>query len=155
MSDRINYGERMHEAMKGLMKDVLDQIAVSGLPGEHHFYISFFTQTPGVVLADWLRDKYPQEMTIVLQNWFDNLIVMPDRFSVTLNFGDAAEDIVIPFTAVTSFVDPSVDFGLSFKPTDEDTEVEAPMAEDVDPAPEEETGEAEVVSLDQFRNRDR
>ena len=154
MTDRIDYAAKMHSAMKGLMKEVLEEVAEGGLPGEHHFYISFDTEGPGVVLADWLREKYPEEMTIVLQNWFDNLVIMPDRFSVTLNFGDNTEDLVIPFASVQSFVDPSVDFGLSFK-TNEDENVEvAPMAEDVEP--EDETPqEAEVVSLDQFRNRDR
>ena len=137
------------------MKEVLEEVSVSGLPGEHHFYISFYTEASGVVLASWLREKYPEEMTIVLQNWFDNLIILPDRFSVTLNFGDDTEDLVIPFEAVSSFVDPSVDFGLSFKTqVSEDTDA-APMVEDVDVTDEVPAQEAEVVSLDQFRNRDR
>ncbi|MEM9715685.1 MAG: ClpXP protease specificity-enhancing factor SspB [Pseudomonadota bacterium] len=155
MSATIDYPAKMQAAMKGLMKEVLDDVSVSGLPGEHHFYISFITRASGVVLSDWLREKYPAEMTIVLQNWFDNLVVMPDRFSVTLNFGDSTEDIVIPFDAITNFVDPSVDFGLSF--VDDVVEAgsdEAPMAEDVEPE-EAAPKEAEVVSLDQFRKRDR
>ena len=155
MTERIDYADRMHKAMKGLVKEVLESVALSGLPGEHHFYISFSTGAPGVELAGWLRDKYPEEMTIVLQNWYDNLVVLPEHFSVTLNFGDSTEDLVIPYAALSSFVDPSVDFGLSFKPTDEEQEDEAPMVQDVEPEPEEVQGDAEVVSLDQFRNRDR
>ncbi|MEO0343651.1 MAG: ClpXP protease specificity-enhancing factor SspB [Pseudomonadota bacterium] len=158
MPKTIDYSAKMMRAMKGLMREVLEDIADTGLPGNHHFYISFQTPKAGVVLADWLREKYPEEMTIVLQNWFDNLTILPDRFSVTLNFGDNTEDLVIPFDAINSFVDPSVDFGLSFvSETEEIDEVlnEAPMATDVEPEDDEGPKEAEVVSLDQFRKRDR
>lgn len=154
MSDYIDYAAKMHSAMRGLMKEVLEDVSEGGLPGGHHFYITFETEAAGVVLSEWLQEKYPSDMTIVLQNWFDKLVVMPDRFAVTLNFGDNTEDIVVPFSAVKNFVDPSVDFGLTFTTdVDEDVADEAPMAEDV--TPQDDAAEAEVVSLDQFRNRDR
>ena len=96
------------------MAEVLSQVAREGLPGKHHFFITFDTTHPGVDMAASLKARYPKEMTIVLQEWFADLAVMKDRFSVTLNFGDVPEPIVVPFEAVKTFVDPSVEFGLRF-----------------------------------------
>lgn len=115
-SGRLNYGQLMQKAMRRMMADVLGDVADNGLPGEHHFYISFETDHPGVDIPDWLRESYPEEMTIVLQDWFDDLAVTPDRFSVTLNFSNQPQTLVIPFAAVRTFVDPSVRFGLKFDP---------------------------------------
>ncbi|QPH54976.1 SspB family protein [Pontivivens ytuae] len=160
MSDRINYGQMMHRALRGLLRDVLERVAADGLPGEHHFFITFDTAHPGVDLADWLRERYPDEMTIVMQEWFDNLAVMDDRFAVTLNFGNSPEPMVIPFDSVKTFVDPSVEFGLRFEPqeeSEEDTEgtpIEAELDEPEldDPLDDDgDEGGAEVVSLDSFR----
>ena len=158
MSDTIQYGQLMHRAMRGLMKELLQDIAKAGaLPGEHHFFITFDTNHPGVDIADWLRDRYPEEMTVVMQHWFDNLVVMDDRFTVTLNFGDQPEPLVIPFEAIQTFVDPSVEFGLRFETQDEEADdvPESPMVviedEDFDDGPEPPKGDAEVVSLDSFR----
>lgn len=154
MKTSINYGQLMHKAMRSLVAEVLTDVSKDGLPGEHHFFITFNTQHPGVDIADWLHDRYPGDMTIVMQEWFDNLVVAEDRFSVTLNFGDHPEPLVIPFESIKTFVDPSVEFGLRFEPSDEenpdDDVPESPMAEfeeeDIsDPK------EAEVVSLDSFR----
>ncbi len=160
MSDRINYGQMMHRALRGLLRDVLERVAADGLPGEHHFFITFDTAHPGVDLADWLRERYPDEMTIVMQEWFDNLAVMDDRFAVTLNFGNSPEPMVIPFDAVKTFVDPSVEFGLRFEPQEETDEemAEPPLEAEMD-EPElddplddkADDGGAEVVSLDSFR----
>lgn len=162
MSRAIDYGNLMHRAMRGLIREVLDGIARDGLPGAHHFFITFDTMHPDVEIADWLSDRYPDEMTIVIQHWFDNLDVGEDGFAVTLNFGDSPEPLFIPYDAIRTFVDPSVEFGLRFETQDEDDEeeddtatddeAEAPMAE----MAEEEGGdakprEAEVVSLDRFR----
>ena len=97
---RLDYGNLMQKAMRSMMTEVLSQVAETGLPGDHHFYISFDTEHPGVDMPDWLRDSYPDEMTIVLQEWFDNLAVTQDRFSVTLNFSDQAQTLVIPLEAV-------------------------------------------------------
>ena len=160
----IDYGEMMHDAMRGLIARVLTRVSETGLPGEHHFFVSFDTAHPGVQIAPWLRERYPAEMTIVLQHWFDQLTVDEDGFGVTLNFGDAPERLEIPWGALQTFVDPSVEFGLRFEgrddgaaePEDAADAPEAPFAEvldpdaDGDPAPPP-RGEAEVVSLDQFR----
>ncbi|MFK7941498.1 MAG: SspB family protein [Paracoccaceae bacterium] len=152
-SGRLDYGNLMQLAMRGMMAEVLSQVAENGLPGEHHFYISFDTGHPGVDMPDWLKDSYPDEMTIVLQEWFANLAVTPDRFSVTLNFSDQAQTLVIPLAAVKTFVDPSVKFGLKFDPQEPDEEeipsIVLDTGEEESAAPE--GGSADVVSLDSFR----
>ncbi len=151
MSGSIDYGKLMHRAMQGLIRDVLEDVGANGLPGEHHFFITLNTQTPGVQMADWLRERYPEEITIVIQNWFDNLAVDDDGFAITLNFGDRPEPLYIPFDAVSTFVDPSVEFGLRFDSQSAGDD-DAPMAEDAEPEDEdEEPKEAEIVSLDKFR----
>lgn len=153
MTDTINYGELMHKAMRGLMIELLTDIAANGLPGEHHFFITFNTQEDGVEIADWLRERYPDEMTIVVQHWFEDLVVAKDHFAITLNFGNDPERLMIPFAAISTFVDPSVEFGLRFENQDDEEEdvAESPMIvidEDEDEAPQK---DAEVVSLDSFR----
>lgn len=154
MARTIDYGNMMHRAMRGLIRQVLTDVADNGLPGEHHFFITFDTQCAGVEVADWLSELYPDEMTIVIQHWFDNLLVEEDGFSITLNFGDQPEPLSIPYTAIRTFVDPSVEFGLRFETTDleVDDAPEAPMAEDVEDSAEDDArSDAEVVSLDSFR----
>ena len=94
--------------MRGVIRTVLARIAKSGLPGDHHFYISFDTQSPGVLLSKRLKDKYPEEMTIVLQHRFWDLIVNEDRFEVKLTFDGIPERLVVPFAALKVFFDPSV-----------------------------------------------
>ena len=148
MSNGLDYGSMMHRAMRGLIKEVLEQVADSGLPGEHHFFITFDTGHPDVQLAQWLHDRYPEDMTVVVQHWFDDLRVLMDGFHITLNFGDAPEPMYIPYDAIITFVDPSVEFGLRFETNDiDDDEDEA----ELDDTPTETKGDAEVVSLDQFR----
>ncbi|MDO7556306.1 MAG: ClpXP protease specificity-enhancing factor SspB [Loktanella sp.] len=156
MSDKIDYGNLMHRAMRGLIQEVLTGIAKDGLPGEHHFFITFDTMHPDVEIADWLSDRYPGEMTVVIQHWFDNLNVTDEGFTITLNFGDNPETLYVPYDSIKTFVDPSVEFGLRFEsqPEAEVTEIpEAPMDEMVEPEVDAPEGrkEAEVVSLDQFR----
>jgi hypothetical protein len=158
MTDTLDYGSLMHRAMRGLIFNVLEQVRDHGLPGNHHFFITFDTTHPDVQLADWLKDRYPEEMTVVIQHWFDNLVVREDGFSITLNFGDQPEPIQIPFDAIQTFVDPSVEFGLRFENQDMDEiedEAEAdeaePSAEATETSDEAPRQEAEVVSLDQFR----
>ncbi len=115
MTRSIDYGNLMHRAMRGLIHDVLAGVSEGGLPGAHHFFITFDTMHPDVEMADWLSDRYPGEMTIVLQHWFENLEVTDEGFSVTLNFGDNPEPLYIPYDAIKTFVDPSVEFGLRFE----------------------------------------
>ena len=149
MARSIDYGNLMHRAMRGLIQSVLTDVAEHGLPGAHHFFITFDTTHPDVQIADWLKERYPTEMTVVIQHWFENLTVTDEGFSVTLNFGNNPEPMVIPFDALRTFVDPSVEFGLRFETqeTDDDEEDE----EDIEVAEEPERQAAEVVSLDQFR----
>lgn len=168
MSDTIDYGNLMHDAMRELIRNVLLDVVDRGLPGEHHFFISFRTTHPDVEIADWLFDRYPHEMTVVMQHWYDNLVVDEDGFAVTLNFGEKAEPLYIPYHAITTFVDPSVEFGLRFDTGEDDhdalhavheddiDEVDAPddaleIIPDPDPDPVQPSQDAEIVQLDSFR----
>ncbi|MGB3719778.1 MAG: hypothetical protein DIU63_06590 [Proteobacteria bacterium] len=114
----IDYEALAQDAMRGVVRTVLARTAKSGLPGDHHFYISFDTQHPGVVLSKRLREKYPEEMTIVLQHRFWDLNVTEDRFEVKLTFDGIPERLVVPFAAVKIFFDPSVRYGLQFESPD-------------------------------------
>jgi hypothetical protein len=153
MSHGIEYGKLMHAAMRGLIRQVLSDVADHGLPGDHHFFITFDTTHPDVAIADWLHERYPEEMTVVIQHWFDNLEVGEDAFSITLNFGNSPEPLFIPYDAIRTFVDPSVEFGLRFESQEAEEEDEEPAEEDeVELAEvEPEQHDAEVVSLDSFR----
>ena len=149
MTRSIDYGTLMHHAMRGLIQTVLTDVAENGLPGSHHFFITFDTRHPEVEMADWLKDRYPEEMTVVIQHWFENLSVTDDGFAITLNFGNNPEPLYIPFDAVHTFVDPSVEFGLRFETQDYD-EDEEEDEEEIE-AEEKPRTEAEVVSLDKWR----
>ncbi len=155
MSDDIDYGNLMHTAMRGLIRTVLRDVAKNGLPGNHHFFITFDTAHPDAELADWLADRFPGEMTIVVQHWFDNLEITEDGFSITLNFGDAPESLYIPFDAIKTFVDPSVEFGLRFDTAEGEEDEDAPIPINTDHVGErkedKKKSDAEVVSLDKFR----
>lgn len=154
MSRTIDYGNLMHRAMRGLIQEVLTDIEDNGLPGDHHFFITFDTHHEDVNIADWLHERYPGEMTVVMQHWYENLKVTDVGFSVTLNFGDAPEPLYIPYDAIQTFVDPSVEFGLRFETHEdsdnafEDDGVTKPDSIDVK---EDVKKDAEVVSLDSFR----
>jgi hypothetical protein len=113
--DHIRYDILAQEALRGLVRKVLAETAKNGLKGEHHFNISFATGAPGVRMPDRLREQYPDEMTIVLQYQFWDLKVGADAFEVGLSFGGVPERLTVPFEAVTSFVDPSVQFALQFQ----------------------------------------
>jgi len=158
-ADTIAYGRLMHHAMRGLIQEVLADVAQNGLPGDHHFFITFDTRLTGVEIAPSLRERYPEEMTIVIQHWYDGLDVDEDGFGITLNFGDTPERLRVPFDAILTFVDPSVEFGLRFEtapPTDgpdggsdDHPGSGKPRTEDGEqPTP---SRDAEVVSLDTFR----
>lgn len=157
MSQGIDYGKLMHRAMRSLIQEVLEDVKRDGLPGEHHFFITFDTGHPDAELADWLSDRYPEEMTVVMQHWYDNLEVTDEGFAITLNFGDAPERLYIPYDAIKTFVDPSVEFGLRFESQDDEDEDDG---DDTPPPSGPETArpdgdnalkDADVVSLDQFR----
>lgn len=150
----IDYGNLMHKAMRGLIYEVLTDIAAHGLPGAHHFFVTFDTLHPDVELADWLSDRYPGEMTIVVQHQYENLTVTEQGFGITLSFGDSPEPLYVPYDAIKTFVDPSVEFGLRFETNeDDDDDADAPEAPmDVMAEPEDTPKkDADVVSLDQFR----
>ena len=162
MTKSIDYGNLMHRAMRGLIQTVLRDVAANGLPGAHHFFITFDTTVEGVEIADWLRARYPSEMTIVIQHWFDNLTVTDDLFTITLNFGNNPEPLIIPFDAVRTFVDPSVEFGLRFEnhdddedsdedDLDDDSEIDLDEEPGQDSPKDSSKGGAEVVSLDKWR----
>ncbi len=159
MSRDIDYGNLMHDAMRGLIRRVLQDVSDNGLPGNHHFFITFDTSHPDAELADWLSDRYPGEMTVVMQHWYDDLSVTDEGFSVTLNFGDAPEPLYIPYDSIRTFVDPSVEFGLRFEQQEDEATDETPKP--VASLPKEVTNESEkkpdapkdaqIVSLDSFR----
>ncbi|MFC7396753.1 SspB family protein [Chelatococcus sp. GCM10030263] len=113
--DQIRYDLHVQEALRGVVRKVLTEVAREGLPGDHHFYISFRTNSPGVRLSARMRERYPDDMTIVLQHQFWDLTVTDQGFEVGLSFSTVPERLVVPFDAVTGFFDPSVDFGLKFE----------------------------------------
>jgi hypothetical protein len=114
MNDRFHYDALVDDALRGVVRRVLRQVADKGLPGSHHFYISFRSTDPDVQLPDYLRAKYPEEMTIVLQHQYWDLIITEEFFEVTVSFNKQQERIKVPFGALSAFVDPSVRFGLQF-----------------------------------------
>lgn len=149
MTRSIDYGNLMHRAMRGLIQEVLQDVSDHGLPGNHHFFITFDTRHPDAQLADWLRERYPEDMTVVMQHWYDKLDVTDDGFSVTLNFGDSPEPLYVPYDAIKTFVDPSVEFGLRFE--NQDGEEEEDEEDNDQPDETSAAKDADVVSLDSFR----
>jgi hypothetical protein len=158
--DVIHYSTLIDQAMRGVVRDVLKQISRTGLPGEHHFYISFSTVFPGVQISEQLKARYPKEITIVLQHQFWDFKVDERMFTVTLSFGGVPEKLVIPFAALTAFADPSVKFGLQFQQEEtEEAESESmDMLQDLAPkaadnVPGDDSTAAEIISLDSFRKK--
>jgi len=145
--DLIRYDLLVQEALKGVVRKVLIDCK-DGLPGEHHFYISFQTDFPGVRLSNRLREKYPQEMTIVLQHQFWDMNVTEHTFEVGLSFSGVPERLLIPFDALTGFFDPSVQFGLKFDGQEDDEDDDL---EDAPPTPQPIRGSSEPVELKQSR----
>jgi hypothetical protein len=112
--DRIDYPTLLQDALRDAVRRVIEQVAEHGMPGEHHFYIGFRTDFPGVEVPRFLREQYPEEVTIILQHQFWGLEVTAEDFSVLLSFGGARQRVTVPFAALTAFADPSADFGLRF-----------------------------------------
>ena len=169
-TDHIRYDVLARDALRGVLRRVLSDAAAHGLPGEHHFFITFLSKAEGVKLSSRLLAQYPDEMTIILQHQFWDLVVAEDRFEVGLSFGGIPERLVVPYSAIKSFFDPSVQFGLQFEPSEAAAEAPAknlpttPTSSAVTaPSPAagvEETDEpakpaegAEVVRLDRFRKK--
>jgi uncharacterized protein len=127
-TDHIRYDVLARDALRGVLRRVLTDAAAQGLPGEHHFFITFLSKAEGVKISPRLLAQYPDEMTIILQHQFWDLTVTEDRFEVGLSFGGVPERLVVPFHAIKSFFDPSVQFGLQFEPSDAaiETETSAP-----------------------------
>src|SRR3954452_8283862 len=119
-TDHIRYDVLARDALRGVLRRVLTDAAAQGLPGEHHFFITFVSTAEGVKISPRLLAQYPEEMTIILQHQFWDLVVSEDRFEVGLSFGGIPERLVVPFAAIKSFLDPSVQFGLQFEPSDAD-----------------------------------
>jgi len=161
--DLIGYDRLTQDALRAVVRSALTQAAQpSGLPGKHHFYITFRTRGAGVIIPEHLVNRYPDEMTIVLEHQFWDLEVFPDRFRVILKFSGQPQPIVIPFLAITRFFDPSVKFGLQFETLYDNARMAAgddmvastqqSAAQDV-AAPEPFDKDSAVVSLDAFRNK--
>jgi hypothetical protein len=157
--DLIRYDILAQEALRGVVRKVLSEVARTGLPGDHHFFISFVTKAPGVRLSQRLLEQYDKEMTIVLQNQFEGLKVTETGFEVGLSFDGRPEVLVVPFSALKGFFDPSVQFGLQFdvdRAAETASEDEAGAEAEEAPAPAKpaapDTGE-KVVSLDSFRKK--
>jgi hypothetical protein len=152
----LPYDDWTEAALRQVARDALAHVAAKGLPGEHHFYVTFRTDHPGTTVPPRLKAQYPQEMTVVLQHQFWDLKVdeEADRFSVGLSFGGVGSTLVVPFGAITAFVDPHMKFALRFRPRAPDTAEqaeEAPLpAAMASPDP---PGEARVISIDAFRRR--
>ena len=180
--DQMQYGRMVDTALRGVVRDILTRVREHGLPGAHHFYISFRTGDPGVVMPEALRAKYRDEMTIVLQHQFWGLEVGADYFEVTLSFNKLQQRLHVPYRAMTGFFDPSVQFGLQFQPVggeedgeaprgaalpatpsvpatlpapddDNDDEAEAAAESEAAEAPAAEDGQDNVVPLDLFRKK--
>ena len=178
-NDHIRYDVLARDALRGVLRKVLLDAAVDGLPGEHHFFITFLSKAEGVKISSRLLAQYPEEMTVILQHQFWDLVVTDDRFEVGLSFGGVPERMVVPFSAIKSFFDPSVQFGLQFEAAEASSEaggertvpeeandaqagkprlpapsalaLASPPAETEPPAGK--TEGAEVVRLDRFRKK--
>lgn len=158
--DPLRYDRMVERALRNVVRDALRETAATGLPGGHHFYITFRTGHKGVSMPDWLRASYPEDITIVLQYQFWGLEVEDDRFAVTLSFNGRNERLEVPYEAVTAFADPSVKFGLQFESAKAASEAAsgaataitaAPTATNAEPPAQEDA--AKVVTLDAFRKK--
>ncbi len=140
-----DYERRIDEALRSVVRDVLADVALHGLQGDHHFYLTFRTDHPEVRVSPALRERYPEEITVVLQHQFWNLTTNDDGFAVTLRFGGVEERVSVSWQALTVFADPSSEFGLQLRRSEDPGPALAPASVDVA------AGEAQVVRLDDFR----
>ncbi len=166
--DILRYDRMVENALRSVVRTAIEEVMEShdgsgGMLGDHHFYITFLTDYPGVSIPDYLRDRYPGEMTIVLQYQFSDLAVDDERMQVTLSFNDVPEKLVVPLGAISIFADPSVNFALQFQPLGDVMEEDIILQEmpDGDDDPDDPDGSGggkgqttgEVISLDKFRKK--
>ena len=171
-TDHIRYDVLARDALRGVLRRVLTDAAANGLPGEHHFFITFISTADGVKLSPRLLAQYPQEMTVILQHQFWDLVVTEERFEVGLSFGGVPERLVVPFSSIKSFFDPSVQFGLQFEAAEPLADADgveklstapvpakltvpaaSPAVVADDETPTKPSEGAEVVRLDRFRKK--
>lgn len=146
--EEFNYEEMVQESLRGVVREALEITANEGLPGAHHFYIAFKTNYPGVELPDYLLERHPEEMTIVLQNQYWGLEVEKRGFYITLSFSESQERIFVPFHSLISFMDPYAKFGLQFTPPEDGEMTEASVA-----TLSKSENKDNVITLDQFRKK--
>jgi hypothetical protein len=163
--DFLEYPKMVERAMRGVVREALGVVQETGLPGLHHFYITFRTNDPDVAIADRLLAQYPEEMTTVMEHQYWDLTVDDEKFSITLSFGGAPETLVVPYSAISAFVDPSVKFGLQFDANSEETTQAVPSTETADveshpgtsAEPDDKVStpsdDGQVVALDNFRKK--
>jgi hypothetical protein len=173
--DQIRYDVLVQDALRGVVRKVLSEVARTGLPGEHHFYIAFDTRAPGVRISSRLRERYPEEMTIVIQHQYWDLQVTEHAFEVGLSFSGVPERLLVPFSAIKGLFDPSVKFGLEFEVVHDEADAGAEVEADAETAeptqapapavvpapppgpvaatPADDGKGGSVVSLDKFRKK--
>lgn len=171
--DTLRYDRMVEAALRGVVRKSIEEVieqhgSTGGMPGEHHFYITFLTDYPGVKIPDYLRERYPGEMTIVLQYQFSDLSVNAERMTVTLSFNNVPEKLEIPLSAISIFADPSVNFALQFQPLGEAMDdAELAILDELDDDDDPDGGgsgggrgrkskgddSGQVISLDQFRKK--
>jgi hypothetical protein len=163
----IRYDKMVEKALRGVVTQALNHVVKNGLPNDHHFYVTFLTEFPGVEIPPYLKEQYPEEMTIVLQYQFYGLEAHEDYFTVTLSFNNQPEKLVIPVEAVTIFADPSVNFALQFQPMEDIEEDEDDLPPPPPPSktgkndvgkkpakePKAKSGDGNVITLDKFRKK--
>ncbi|HAJ90158.1 MAG TPA: hypothetical protein DCM27_03970 [Rhodospirillaceae bacterium] len=165
----LRYDKMVESALRGVVRQAITEVQSRGLPGDHHFYITFMTDFPGVQIPDYLRERYPGDMTIVLQYQFENLTVDDTNMGVTLSFNNIPERLIVPLAAITIFADPSVNFALQFQPLGDmadhddgslsqfddepDDDGSAPKGKGKGKAKSEAPVTGEVISLDKFRKK--
>ena len=159
--ERLRYDKMVEDALRGVVREALREAAAEGLPGDHHFFVTFDTTHDGTVMPEWLRKEYPEQMTIVLQHQFWGLEIAEESFSVTLSFNNRQERLTVPIAAITAFADPAVKFVLQFEATElEEGEAAKPVekvaasaARKPSAAPAATNNGADVVTLDAFRKK--
>jgi len=151
--DLLQYDRLVERALKNVVREALLHVSRHGLPGAHHLYITFRTDHPGVEIPDTLRERYPVEMTIVLQYQFWDLIIGEEGFEVTLSFNDRHQRLVVPFSAVNAFADPSVNFALQFQPMEAARQADAAAEGEVSDEKPADHPDGNIIPLDTFRKK--